>query len=166
MDVDTMMQIIQDFKNWKKARVALSQSKDSVQKYKPSLIQTCDESTWNRNIKNENLFNECIPLPKDIDGLFNMVLHVHTNIRIINEAAEKYRATSCFYEFGKNVKQCINFSPNDSLESDVRCNTCPHFMFLKHFQKLNYDAVKKEQEYQVAKQKLLNNFIFWKQRTK
>ena len=161
-----MTTIIQDFKDLKNARYALKQSKEAVHMYKQNLTQICNEHTWNRNIENENLFNNCVPLPKDIDGLFNMVLQVHNNIRIIKEAAEKYRATSCFYKYGKEVKQCINFSQNDSLESDVRCNTCPQFMFLKHFQKLNYDAMKKEQEYQVAKQKLLNNFMFWKQRTK
>lgn len=160
-----MTNIIQDFKNWKNARVALKQSGKYVQAYKPCLTQICDEHTWKRNIKNEQLFNECIPLPKDFDSLFNMVLRVHANIQIIKEAAEKYRATCCFYKYGKKIKQCINFSPNDSLESDARCNTCQQFMFLKHFQKLNYDVTKKEQEYKIAKQKLLDNFCFWKQKS-
>lgn len=159
-----MLAFIQDFKDWKNARIAFKQSEKVAQEYKHCLIHFCDKHTWNRNIRNEKLFNECIPLPKDIDGLFNMVLQVHSNIRIINESAERYRATSCFYTYDKELKQCINFSPNDSLESDVRCNTCPQFMFLKHFQKLHYDASKKEQVYESAKQKLLNNFRFWNKR--
>lgn len=157
-----MTNIIQDFKDWKNARFVFKQSWESVQKYKHCLIHLCDKHTWNKNIKNEELFNECIPLPNDIDGLYNMVLQVHKNIEIINKAAEKYRATGCFYEYGKEQRQCINFSPNDSLQSDIRCNTCPQFMFLKHFQKLNYDVTKKEKQYQTAKQKLLDNFRFWK----
>ncbi len=159
-----MLAFIQDFKDWNNARIAFKQSEEFAQKAKKNLIHFCDKHTWNRNIKNEQLFNECIPSPKNIDDIYNMVLRVHTNIQIINEAAEKYRATGCFYEYDGDIKQCINFSSNDSVESDVRCNTCPQFMFLKHFQKLHYEASKKEQVYEIAKQKLLNNFRFWGQK--
>ena len=159
-----MIAFIQDFKNWRKARLALKQSEKSAREYRHCLVHFCDKHTWNRNLKNEELFNECIPLPKDIDGLFNMVLQVHANIKTMNEAAEKYRATSCFYEYDGDTRQCINFSPNDSLKSDLRCNTCPQFMFLKHFQKLNYDVTKQQQQYETAKQKLLDNFRLGKQK--
>ena len=159
-----MIAFIQDFKDWKNARLSLKQSEKSVQNAKQTLIHFCDEHTWNKNIKNEKLFNECIPSPKDIDGLYNMVLNVHANLQIINESAEKYRATGCFYEYDGETRQCINFSLNDSLESDVRCNSCQQFMFLKYLQKLNYEFMKKERQYEAAKQKLLDNFRFWKQK--
>lgn len=157
-----MLQIIQDFKDWKMARCALQHAEDSVRKYEISLTQICDKNTWDKNVENEKLFNEVIPTPKDFYGLYDMVLNVHTNIQTLNSAAQKYHAASCFYKYDRKTRQCINFSPNDSLSSDLRCETCSQFMFLKHFQKLNYDLTKKEQEYKIAKQKLSDNFRFRK----
>ena len=161
-----MLQIIQDYRDWKMARCALQHAEDSVRKYEISLTQICDKNTWDKNLKNEQLFNEVIPTPKDFYGLYDMVLNVHTNIQTLNSAAQKYHATSCFYKYDRKTRQCINFSPNDSLSSDLRCESCSQFMFLKHLQKLNQDFCDKRQDYENARNKLLNDFCFWKQRTK
>lgn len=160
-----MLTIIQDYRDWKMARYALRHIEDSVRKYEISLTQICDKNTWDKNLKNEQLFYEVVPIPQNFDDLFNMVLCVHSNIEILNNAAQKYHATSCFYKYDRETRQCINFSSNDSLSSDLRCETCSQFMFLKYFQKLNYDLTRKEQEYKNAKQKLLDNFRFWKQKS-
>lgn len=159
-----MMQIIQDFKDWKKARLSVQSMVRHINCFKENLVQECDEQTWQDNIKKENLFEQN-SLPNNFGDAVKTLMHVHNYIIHTNNIAQKYRASSCFYTFGKEENQCINLSLNRG-STDRRCDGCDKYLLLKSYQRIFAELRNKEQECVSAKQKFLSNFIFWKQRTK
>ncbi len=160
-----MLQIIQDYKDWKMAHLILKQKSELLQSYKQNMIQNCSESIWNTNQQNKRLFeNYKIPQTNSIMDLINIVRLMDSNLKAIDEAAHKYRASSCIYRFGNEIDYCINFSTTENVISNARCNGCPQHMFLKHLQKLNQDFYDKRQDYENARNKLLNDLCFWEHR--
>lgn len=158
------MSLIQDFRDWKKARYALQLVVRHINCFKENLVQECDELTWRANIANKELF-EKTSLPNDFNAALNTLMHVHNYMNQTNKLAQKYRASSCFYTFDKEEGKCINLSFNRTI-TDKRCVGCDKYFLLKSYQRIFAELRNKEQICEAAKQKFFSNFIFWKQKAK
>ena len=159
-----MKQIIQDFKDLKKARQDVQLAVNRINCFKEKLVQECDEETWRGNIAKEELFDKH-SLPGNFDDAVNTLIHVSNYVSTTHKLAQKYRASSCFYKFGEKENQCINLSLNRYL-TDNRCEGCDKYSLLQKYQIIFAAFLAAEQKCKKAKQKLLSNFIFWKHKSK
>lgn len=158
------MNIIQDFKDWKNAKKSVRIRQADFQRFKNYMIEDCDLPTWLKNQENERLFHEQGPEMKDLNDGLRILQNVHYMMNFVLQQAIKYRASSCLYRFNGKVGQCINMSEEKSSFRNQRCEGCPHFKYIAHLQLLGTRVAEELQKQEIAKQKLLSNFMFWKQK--
>ena len=158
-----MLKIIQDYKDWQAIYSAIRKIEKDLRMSKKQITTECDTKTWLHNIQREKMFEVSLPPANSFQDIMDIVHRIHINLRFINQQAQKYRASSCFYKWDNEERQCINLT-HDLKTSNVRCAGCPLFMSMRQYQHDSYMLEKTKQEQEIAKQKFLDNICFWKQR--
>ena len=167
-----MTNIIQDFKDWKNARTDVMVSKHNLERYRDSITKKCEGKEFISNIFKIDAFYTATPLIRTQEDFYK-----------IREYAAKCRASSCFFKLYEylgtvclplgfprryevnpgHVFSCVNVSDKGIID-DLRCGDCPHFKELVEYQVLNSKLKQAQENHQEMKQKLLDNFRFWKQK--
>ena len=151
-----MFQIIQDFEDWKNAKQYAKHVKYSLNSHIENITEKCSCETFNGNLLKENHYHNILL----IASFFGDKLDLE---QIANDKSKLYRASSCFYKLKNDVKECINVSC-DKRRAEIRCGDCSRFKYLVVYQSLNTQLQEAQQKQEFAKQKLLDNFRFWKQK--
>ena len=166
-----MLKIIQDYKELRKARADVKSAKQNLKDYKYFVAERCNGIVFFHNVCKEEMFYSALP-----------VIRKQTDLELLRKYAVECRATSCFYKIYENfgtvnypfglsrkyeinpgtVRSCINVNDNGTID-EVRCEGCSHFEKLVKYQLLNAKLKQAQENQKQAKQKLIDNFIFWKQ---
>lgn len=167
-----MINIIQDFKDWKNARLDVIVSKQNLERYRDSIIKKCEGKEFFNNLFKTDAFYSAIPLIKTKEDFYKL-----------REYGAQCRSSACFFKLYEylgtvcvplgfprryelspdHVFSCVNVIDNGVID-DVRCADCPYFDQLVEYQLLSAKLKQAQENQQELKQKLLDNFRFWKQR--
>jgi hypothetical protein len=164
------MSLIQDFRNWKTAKKAteIAQFKKDVQFNQ--MLGRIPIAHYGHNVFAEAAFIKCAPDPKNKPQECKQYMNNYAHI---------CHAYPCFYvmynPFGitgimtrdkvyqeKQVQRCMN-NREDGKIYEAFCHGCPAFEDLVKYQSLYAQFKIAQEKQQEAKQKFLNNFIFWGQ---
>ncbi len=166
------MQIVQDYKDWKKARSEFIASKHNLEKYRDSITKKCEGKEFFANLFKRDAFYTATPLVKTREDFYKL-----------REYGAQCRASSCFFKLYEylgtvcvplgfprryeinpdRVFSCVNVIEEGVID-DVRCENCPNFDKLVEYQLLNAKLKQAQENHQELKQTLLDNFRFWKQK--
>ena len=169
-----MIKLIQDYKNWKNARVEYKKANRDLIEYATSVVAEVDLKQWADLLEARRQFN--VSLPKDK----LQMNHAEKYIQAYEEGVKTCRGPACFYRiviyespdkiggwvYKDNVLyRCIN-NHVDGIIYENLCDGCSHFKELVEYQSLagTVKSLKKKQE--TAKQKFFGNFAFWKSNKK
>ena len=169
-----LMSMVQDFKELRDACIATKTAKKDLQKYQEHITSRCEGKVYFTNLFKEQAFYSAVPLIKTKEDFSKL-----------REYAVECRASSCFYKLyeylgtvvmpiglkrsyeinPEKVFSCVNVD-DKGLIDEVRCGGCPHFEELVKYQMLKSKLAAAQEELQIAKHNLLNNFVFWKHKSK
>ena len=172
-----MIKLIQDYKNWKNARVAYRKANRDLIQYANSVAVELDFKQW----------------PDFLDALRKFAASLSPKDKIQPDYAEKYiqaytegvksvRGPACLYRIvyklpddnfwlgqylykDAEINRCINNRP-DGMIYEKLCDGCSHFKELVEYQSLAGRVKSLKEERKDAKQKFFGNFAFWKSNTK
>ena len=162
-----MLKIVQDFKNWVDACVITKNCETYLRNYRESIIAWCDSRTVFENWYKENVYNTALRYAAASDDFKRFY-------QIRGQKSVTCRASSCFYKLvdetykgtainPKDVFECINVKDKEGV-GEHRCIGCSHYDEHTRYQLLNSRLQEAQEKQQAAKQKLLDNFRFWKQK--
>lgn len=159
------MQIIQDYKDWKKAKKATEIAKSKKDVQFATMLEQVSIPHFGYNYSIESAFIKSSPDPKSKPQECKQYMDNYAHL---------CHAYPCFYvmynPFKDNndykeeqVQRCMNNLADGTIYESF-CQGCSAFKDLVKYQSLLAQfkiAYEKQKE---AKQKLLSNFIFWKQK--
>ena len=136
-----MLKIIQDYKNWNLARKRTKREQETFDSHTNSIIITCDDYAFQENRENYKQF-----------------------LKVYNSMQR--RSSSCFYksQHDKTIYSCVNVDIEKDEFFEKLCNGCPYYKQMHIYRILKRNLADAKEKQNQAKQKLLDNFYFWKQR--
>ena len=165
-----MLKIIQDYHNWKEAKKNTVVAQQNVSKKFNSMLGQISLPHFGHNISIESAFIKSAPDPKtqpqeckQYMDTYSHICHAYPCFYVIYNPFDHIGVNKVYTE--KQAQRCMN-NLEDGTIYETFCRDCDAFKDLVQYQSL-YAQFKMAQEKQnQAKQKLLDNFRFWKQHTK
>ena len=165
-----MLKIIQDYHNWKETKKNTVIAQQNVSKQFNSMLGQVSLPHFGHNISIESAFIKSAPDPKtqpqeckQYMDTYSHMCHAYPCFYVIYNPFDHIGVDKIYTE--KQAQRCMN-NLEDGTIYETFCRDCDAFKDLVQYQSL-YAQFKMAQEKQnQAKQKLLDNFRFWKQHTK
>lgn len=161
------MSIIQDFKNWKQTKQNTVVAQQKLSKQFNSMLGHVSLPHFGHNVAMEAAFIKSAPDPKTkpqeckqyMDN-YAHICHAYPCFYVMYNPFD-HIGVDTVYE-AKQVQRCMN-NLADGTIYEAFCRECDAFRDLVKYQSLYAQFKIAQENQQEAKQKLLNNFIFWKQ---
>ena len=162
-----MTNIIRDYKYWQETKKATKAAEGRLGVKLSCMVGKLSLADLGHNYAIEAAFVQSMPDPK---------IQPAAAKKYIAQFAAKCHSYPCFFILynpfdhsdnktytEKNVTRCIN-NREDGTIYEAFCGKCPAFKDLVEYQMLKSKLQDAQQQQQAAKQKLLDNFRFWKQK--
>lgn len=155
-----MTTIIQDFKDWRNTCDIVERAYATLDEYRRNfLTRYISVEEMKSVLKNQYTFRAS--LPKD---------ETQPDYKeIFQEVTKRFRSEKCFYKplDGRFMTPiaCINMNYSKRTK-EFACNGCVYVDNRKKYDDLLEQVIELKKQQEIAKQKLLDNFRFWKQQTK
>ena len=168
------MQIIEDYRFYRAAKSELDKAENALNVYRDSITQECDGKVFSNNVYKSDMFYKSLKMFYDSIS--------HTNEKgVFHNIYKNYTAcipSSCFYTLRPGqmitcmpskierkadlhgVFSCVNA---DDTTINVYCLDCSHLADIAKYKSLHSDFNEAKQKFAYAKQKLLDDLMFWKQ---
>ena len=167
-----MIKLIQDYKNWKSARVEYKDAKRDWVKYINSIVTEVDYKQLPDMLDSLHQFHESLPKDKSQPDY----------VQAYEDSIKTCRSPSCIYRIvyklpnddcwkgrylfkANEFNRCINNRVDGKISEEL-CDGCSYFKELVEFQALTGKVENLKKERQIAKQKFFGNFVFWKSNAK
>ena len=167
-----MITIIQDFQNLYNAYIDVMQKRKDLCDFQESIIERCDRSLMFENLYKSELY---------LTGLRNAMAcdDFKRYHQLEEENSVKCRASSCFFRLkdGEIIKyrphstikpnrifSCVNTKYISCVPQEVRCDGCGHYKEIIEYKDREKQFQQAKQAKETAKQKLLSDLVFWKQK--
>ncbi len=163
------MSIIQDYKFWKEAKKATEIARLRKDVKFRTMLKQISIPHFGQNVSIEEAFIKSAPNPntkpqecKQYVGNYAHMCHAYPCFYVMHNPFDDKDKSSYTEE---QVQRCMN-NRADGTIYEAFCQGCPAFEDLVKYQMLYAQFKTAQAKQKAAKQKLLDNFIFWKQRTK
>lgn len=163
-----MLQIIQDYKDWKEAKKNTDIAQQKVSKQFNSMLGHVSLPHFGYNVSIQAAFVKSAPDPKtqpqeckQYVDTYSHMCHAYPCFYVIYNPFDHIGVNKIYSE--NEAERCMN-NLEDGTIYEAFCQGCSAFKDLVKYQSLNAQLKIAQEEQNQAKQKLLNDLCFWKHR--
>ena len=167
-----MIKLIQDYKNWKNARVAYRKANRDLIQYANSVAVEFDFKQFPDFLDDLRQFAASLSKDKSDPDYIKSFKQGIKNVqgpaclyRIVYKLPDDNFWLGQYLYKDAEINRCINNRP-DGMIYEKLCDGCSHFKELVEYQSLAGRVKSLKEERKDAKQKFFGNFAFWKSNTK